>query len=746
MVDRRRFLIGYGERLTAPVLPPPRNLRLTPPYDLATARERLVPQLEVASMQADELPRSACPDDQVVAALTLHPAYMAKSYHPGRFLSEAGLRPIGSRPVSVVPHQVVKSKQVVPGDVERQTTQLFVASTRQALRRWADRIGSGQDLGTGGDELIRIESFLLPAPEDRLRGVDDVPEVAPLEVVLQGLGDAYSGTMLRQFDAYATSLGADAMLERRFETGSLAFIPVRINRDRMTDLVRFTFVRVARQAPRMRDQMSDPLPSRLTRLRALTLPKEGPLDPDLRVAVFDGGLPTPNLLSPWVTVHADPGLGDPVPRQVTHGSDVTSALLFGPIADHGQLERPLGYVDHYRVMDASSEFDEFDLFDVIPRIDDVLSQRHYDFVNLSLGPNLPIDDDEVHAWTAMIDSHLCDGTTLMTAAVGNNGHRDVESGNARIQVPADSVNALSIGAADSTSDGWKRAPYSALGPGRRPGVVKPDVVAFGGSDLEPFCTLNDTTSVAQICGTSFAAPLALRTAMALRAMFGQRLDPLALKALLIHTAEANGDCPAQGHGWGRVPSAIGAIATCENGVARVVYQGKLRPSKYLRAQLPLPLGPLPGNIAIAATLVFATEVDPADPSNYTRSGLEVVFRPNADDFKEGATTPKSKSFFPTSFFQPESELRRTGAKWETVLSQTKRMHAKGLVRPTFDIHYLAREAGHNASSAPDINYAMVISVSSDKVPDLYERVIQTYSGQLEVLEPVLDLPLTLSVG
>ncbi|WP_139157512.1 hypothetical protein, partial [Enterobacter hormaechei] len=70
--------------------------------------------------------------------------------------------------------------------------------------------------------------------------------------------------------------------------------------------------------------------------------------------------------------------------------------------------------------------------------------------NLSLGPNLPIEDSEVHAWTSVIDDLLSDGETLMTIAVGNNGEMDKESGNARIQVPADSVNGLSIGAANST--------------------------------------------------------------------------------------------------------------------------------------------------------------------------------------------------------------------------------------------------------------------------------------------------------
>jgi hypothetical protein len=78
--------------------------------------------------------------------------------------------------------------------------------------------------------------------------------------------------------------------------------------------------------------------------------------------------------------------------------------------------------------------------------------RQYQFINLSLGPDLPIEDTEVHAWTSVIDDLLSDGETLMTVAVGNNGEMDRESGNARIQVPSDCVNALAVGACDTVNE------------------------------------------------------------------------------------------------------------------------------------------------------------------------------------------------------------------------------------------------------------------------------------------------------
>ena len=179
----------------------------------------------------------------------------------------------------------------------------------------------------------------------------------------------------------------------------------------------------------------------------------------------------------------------------------------------------------------------FELYDVIRRIDSVLSQRRYEFISMSIGPDLPIDDYDVHSWTAFLDDHLASGSTLATIAIGNNGKADRASGNARIQVPADCVNGLAIGATDYAGNDWDRAGYSALGPGRRPGVVKPDLVAFGGCRDEPFRVVAPDKAVDETHGTSFAAPTVMRTAIGVRTIFGDRLDPLTLKALLIHTAE-----------------------------------------------------------------------------------------------------------------------------------------------------------------------------------------------------------------
>ncbi len=751
MPESPRFLIGFGERLTEPVPRPPGGGGAPPPYTYEVARARLTPQVATATRSAETLPRIACPNDRVVSVITLHPSFIAKSHFPGQLLRAAGFEAVGSRPRYLVPelnmHQTtrggVRVFETRPGEDERPTTELYVESTRSALRRWAEHLqDEAHDLEDNEVEITTIEEFRLPSTSERLRLPEEMADEVALEVVLHAAGDAAYSFVLEAFEAFALELGVDPDLDRRLPVGGLCFIPTLAPADQVEALAQFSFLRVARLIPRLR--LLDPIDTIARSANVqVSLPIDPPRDPDSRVAVFDGGVAPHSPLAPWVTSRDAPGVGGPVDDYLEHGLMVSSALLFGSIDPDEELPVPFAHVDHYRVLDDSSEDDPFELYDVIRRIESVLAQNDYDFINLSIGPSLPIEDDEVHLWTAFLDQHLADGRTLATIAVGNNGLNDRESGNARVQVPGDAVNALCVGAANSQGVAWSRAPYSAFGPGRTPGLVKPDVVAFGGVPTEPFLTLAGDKSLTATRGTSFASPSTLRTALGIRGLFGERLDPLALKALLIHTAETCDDHDPHEHGWGRVQPRLEPIVICPDGTARVVYQGHLTPGKYLRAQLPVPSDGLQGNVRITATLCFASETEPDQPSNYTRSGLEVVFRPDDTKFNSaGATVAKTSSFFGQRSYASEAELRADAHKWETVLHETATKRGSGLRNPVFDIHYNARIAGHDGTSmAPRLRYAMVITVESARTPDLYDRVLRTYATRLEALVPRVGIPL-----
>nr|WP_264292805.1 S8 family serine peptidase [Proteus vulgaris] len=175
-------------------------------------------------------------------------------------------------------------------------------------------------------------------------------------------------------------------------------------------------------------------------------------------------------------------------------------------------------------------------------------------MNLSLGPDLPIDDDEIHPWTSLIDNYLSDGETFLTIAAGNNGNSDNSLGLDRVQVPSDCVNALSVGATDQVDSEWKRASYSAVGPDRSPCLVKPDLVTFGGTPKQYFHIPSsiDFGKLTPICGTSFSAPYLLRYAVGIRAILGYEISTLAIKALLINSADQSTHEKTE-VGWGKYP-------------------------------------------------------------------------------------------------------------------------------------------------------------------------------------------------
>jgi len=538
------------------------------------------------------------------------------------------------------------------------------------------------------------------------------------------------------------TIGSRSVTILAFSAGTLWFVPVVCEPEAVAALAEFVFIRVIRPVPRLRGLRP------VQRGRSLsvpcTLPSEQALSSEPRVAVLDGGLPSSHAIGPWLGAYRELDTeAEDDPAALEHGLAVTSAVLFGPIRPNGTADRPYAPFDHLRVLDqqVGSE-DPLELYRTLGLIEQTLLSRQYEFLNLSLGPDLPIEDHDVHAWTSVIDDLLSDGDTLMVIAIGNNGQRDRESGNARVQVPADCVNAIAVGASDDVGTAWSRAPYSAFGPGRSPGIVKPDLVAFGGDPTRYFHALapGPRPELVPLLGTSFAAPYLLRTAVGIGSVLGTDLTPLAIKALLVHTANTNGH-DSEEVGWGKPPEDLNAIITCPDGVARVIYQGELKPGKYLRAPLPLPDTGLSGMVRLTATFCYASPTDPQDAAAYTRAGPEVVFRPDESRLQKGSSRAKTRRFIGAPPYATEAERRSDFGKWETVLHGTESMRSTSLDRPVFDIHYNAREAGGPTNGAEKIRYALILTVEAPNVTTLYQDILDTYADTLVPLQPKVSVPI-----
>lgn len=738
MENKPKFLLGYGERLTNVVEVfkggNPKEL----PYSFNEAKENLQPMLSNTVSELDDLPSEACPNNEAVAIVTLHPQFIAKSFYPLRLLKTLKLETIGSRP-----HRVKPKKWTRKGAIQTlDTTSLFISGDRQNFNKWASSMSQWTPDVSWANELSSLEIVRAPSYDDRVKSTPDTKQEVMFEAAIHANASGDKQYVLDAFEAYCKILGMKPNFDKRMFVRGLCFLPIRGHTTKLKNFSKFSFLRVIRPMPNLRPL--NPVTRNVVRssVKKCELPENDAVNPTLRAAIFDGGYNNLSELSRWVSSFDTDDLGDAIPDYQDHGTQVTSALLFGSLQEGSVAQRPYCKVDNYRVLDKESENDD-ELYDVLKRITTILQGTDYQFVNFSIGPDIPIEDDEVHSWTAVLDDQFADGKTLATIAVGNGGQRDATLEFNRIQVPSDCVNALAVGAANSSGLNWSRAPYSSVGPGRSPGVIKPDLVSFGGSDKEDFLTIDprNGTQLRPGVGTSFAAPNTLRLATGIRAHFGQLLNPLAIKALLIHCAESS-DVDRTEVGWGRVPNGLDSIVTCEDGVARIVYQGELIASQYLRARIPLPEEQLEGKVTIRTTFAYFTETDPDHPSNYTRSGLDITFRPHEEKFSEDTSIhPKSESFFKLREFAPEQELRNDAHKWETTLHGERTKRGSSLLNPVFDIHYNARKGGAIFSSAPRISYALVITITSPRTDDLYDKIVQHYPTQIRPLLPEIQIPI-----
>lgn len=731
-----RFIIGKGELLTYDIPAPAKLHTKVHPYSLAEAKSHLSAQVARVITEQSALPAKACPGDLAVAKIDLHPAYIAKSFFPRAFLRQAGLTAIGSRTIRVRPRKDLRKK--APPECE--TSQLFVAGTRQAFTRLPSYIEGLVDGTPEALQFSEIENFSNMAPSDRLRAnIKSFKET--IEVGLHLVPEQDVNAVRRAFVNYAESCGFSVNQEFDFPVGRMLFVAASGDPKGLGKLALFTMVRIIRPMPHIRG--SRPFPRANAISVGFSLPSSSPLSSEPTVAILDGGLPGDHVLQPYVGRYeeSDPLAGD-ADDYLDHGLAVTSAFLFGPIEPNSPAPRPYSFVDHFRVLDqgAAAE-DPFELYRTLAHVEEVLLSRRYQFLNLSLGPDLPAEDSDVHAWTAVLDTVLSDGETLMTVAVGNNGALDSAAGLNRIQVPSDSVNAISVGAADHSESTWGRAPYSACGPGRSPGRRKPDVVAFGGCPKEYFhvARRGRKPELSATMGTSFAAPLVLRTAVGVRAVLGDAVHPLTIKALIVHAAQNDPGAIPTEVGWGRVPNDLNEIIMCGDNVARIIYQGMLRPGKYLRAPLPLPVAPLVGMVRLGATFCYASPVDIEDAAAYTKAGLTITFRPHVN--KSAGKQAKSDSFFSAAAFRTEQEQRADLGKWETVLHASKSMRGTSLKDATFDIHYNAREGGAPAPSGTElIRYALILTVEAPKHAHLYDEILAAH-GVLQALQPRISLPI-----
>jgi len=131
------FFLGHGEALVEKIKYKkpwgPKKF----PYSADQAISRLKKQLEKTTKFISKIPKKACPKDEVVSVLKIHPTFLAKSYFPEYFLERTQLKIIGSKPVSIVPE--IKTIQAKGPEI---STAYFLAGKRENFYSFFNSLSS----------------------------------------------------------------------------------------------------------------------------------------------------------------------------------------------------------------------------------------------------------------------------------------------------------------------------------------------------------------------------------------------------------------------------------------------------------------------------------------------------------------------------------------------------------------------------------------------------------------------------
>ncbi|MEU8964847.1 S8 family peptidase [Streptomyces sp. NPDC048491] len=711
------------------------------PYSMEDTRRILGPQARSLRDSAVRID-SALRADHVVFEATLLPNFLANSYFPDRLVRLLGLTPLGSRPATA---DLTLRSGTTP-DVA--TKSLIIAGDNASLSRLASMLESS-DLNraekAAAEELRQFSEIHLPRRDEVLRDShmeQSEPDSsrAVYEAVLHPDPDnpgsgrhPMNNQLFHKFEQFIESLGGEVAATRRDVVGGLTFVPIFLPEGQAERAASFNPLRSIRRMPRIR-----PVPTAALRSGPrVGRPAPPAADADApEVLIFDAGVEESGDYFAGSVRQVHLTAETPVYGCIEHGSAVTGAVLYGTLQPGQQLSKPKVRATHYRCIPGPAE-DGTELYWLLDQIQKTVTDTNAMIVNLSLGPEVPVDDGEPHRWTAVLDSLAYERDILFVTAVGNNG----EDSNNRIMVPADMVNGLSVGSCDRPYPEalWTRAPYSAVGPGRPGSLVQPTVVAFGGDDESPFARLRSDGRISFDSGTSYAAPLVSHELAVLRGELGDRASSSALKAFAVHFAESHAD-PNLQTGHGRLMNDHASALWCDGNEATVMYQASVDRDQILGFQLPVPEGLDRGLVKVRWTLSFASPTDPTEAVEYTESGLEFTLRPHAAlysfrDPKESSNSVKVnmrdqperaaeleeegwiRSKNPVSRSQKigpkaSESSRRRGGKWETVMQGQDRLQARSLWLPRLDIEYLTRAGGVLTRGAAPVDFTLLVTVTS----------------------------------
>jgi hypothetical protein len=754
MADDRFPILGKGEQLAEPIKYSTGGRQKEPIRTFDQARSRLLPQMksllnEIASLDSD------LRLEKIFFKVALDFEYLAKSYFPSILFRNSGWEFVGSRPW----HQSSRDGKTF---LETKPARLlFLSAPRMTIEDSYQRIERAKGLTRKErEDLSKIDQLGLQTFQERLFNLKSFSK-GTLELIFHPLdGREWKECERKLKNLIRQIKGAEFLWEwKRGYHPAPIFLPAVLGKKALEQLRVFNPLRAARPMP----SISFP---RIRKTHRVQLDASPP-KPILRaiypeIGVMDGGADVScEPLKGWVT-NVDETSAPVRDDFLEHGTAVCGATLFGPLPPHEEMPEPKFRVKSFRVLPPSDGDDPLALYrvlDIIERIVESERNQHIAVYVMSFGPDTTVTDEEIDRFTVTLDQLAYREDVLFFVAVGNQGEETHPLN--RIQPPSDLVNGVGVGAFTFGEDG-EAVPtnYCCVGPGRPGSRVKPDLSAFGGSDIHPFWVLLPASNQGEVVreqGTSFSTPVAASVAgnLLYRCSDPEVMSPQTAKALMIHHAEPfKGESTAI-RGWGALRVAAEDLMSCARNEVKVLYNGEIGLTRCMRLGLPFPEGlGYEGLVHFRWTIVYSCDVCPNTPDDYTLAGMDLVFRPNAhlytyslfgESRKQAVDDRRApdlaheleengwrRSENPKSMnFKREHELREEG-KWETVIMGRRATGARNVYHPVLDIHAIPR--GDWERSGPGlISYAAAVSVSvSDKTVELYQRVTE----QIRQLVPV----------
>jgi hypothetical protein len=722
------------------------------------ARALLLPQIQTAISTAQALDDEFRSADYVYIEARLLPNYIAAGQHPAALLNQVGAVPVGSRADKGIYRTRTREQ-------ETGTRRLVLAIADSGLTELSDLVqtgGRGRSQTAAYAEIRKFDEIAVADPDEVMRAGPGEPEESTTwEAVLHPSPGA--GTELEPLDAETLNkwfqlvhaVGGEVYNDFIRIVGGLTFTPVAMNLEAAHQAARFNPLRAIRPMPSIRPRPSFGRRS-VTKLQPPPTPR--PVQDDPSVAIFDGGVRQPStVLFPRKAL--DLTSEPPDPDDLDHGTGVTGAVLCGLAKPGSTAVQPPLPVDSFRVLPAPHIPGDLEGYWVLDQIKQAVIDGGYNIVNLSLGPQLAVEDGlEPNRWTSELDQLAWENDVLFVVAAGNDGDADRATGLHRVQSPGDMANGLTVGSCDSVPPAkpWARSPYSSMGPGRQGNRVQPLGVQFGGVNATPFPVLREDGDFLASMGTSFAAPL-LTHALAELTTRLPRANPSILRAFSAHFAERHSRYKILRDevGYGRLPLSFSEALDCEPDEVHVLYADEISRGELIGYQVPIPIGV--GAVEVRFTMAYASPVEPSQPTEYTDASLDLTFRPHyriftlrppKDDVKQRSVkldiaTDEAQELLNNGWLMsqepvtqglgtsgplPEHHLRDSG-KWETMrhtrLSLANGAHAE----PRLEISYIARRAGGLTSSSTKIPFALLITVLS-KTGDntLYDNAAVQFSA------------------